>query len=516
MLSDKVSCLKFLHTVEAFFRADISHLSAEGCIIVLQNDDEMNRTFPLVAFLTLGLFSYNATGCSGDSAKKESATSKTISQDVADVGDISGPVTIIGRFKDVGPLEGKMLKLYETEGKDRFLLDSTIIENGAYRFDLDDAKIGMYRLGVSSLESAIGEIIISPNEKEITIDYRTPNFMNSMVYSGSDENKANLMLKSAKRSYDKKLSSIRKTKIAREEKLKRIFALDTSLDKMQDSLAGAYPGTFFAKMARQKQSPNRFDKNRYWDDIDFKDESMIRSTVLNDRIQDYMRNHASKENTKDDNRKGFYNGVDRIAQLVKERGSDRILEFMLYTISEGFYTSGMEDVSHYVIDNYFYGDACGDSEISELFKMKAAGIRKLQVGNNPPDFTLPSSSGGSVTMSEVASKNKYTLIMFWASFCHKCEAEIPLVNNSYRQFKSKGFEVISVSVDTNTSAWKKGISEKNPPGYNCSDVLGWAGPTTKDYRVTSTPVMFLIDKTGNLVLKPKSAGDINRFLSQNL
>ena len=106
--------------------------------------------------------------------------------------------------------------------------------------------------------------------------------------------------------------------------------------------------------------------------------------------------------------------------------------------------------------------------------------------------------------------------MFWASFCHKCEAEIPQVNAVYREYSKRGFEVISISVDTDKRSWQKGIDEKDPPGFNVSDVLGWAGKTTKDYRVSSTPVMFLIDKSGTLVQKPKSAGQLKSFLSSKL
>ena len=185
-------------------------------------------------------------------------------------------------------------------------------------------------------------------------------------------------------------------------------------------------------------------------------------------------------------------------------------------MSESFYKSGSPEVSHYVIDNYFYGDDCGDSEISDLFKMKAAGLRSLQVGNTPPDFVLPDVNGKNIRMSDVVKDNEYTLIFFWASFCHKCEEEIPVIKKFYPTYHPKGFEILGVSIDYSKKDWVEGIKKNNHPWLNVSDLTTWGGPVLKQYRVTKSPVMFLIDKSGKLVLRPESASEVKAFLTKNL
>jgi peroxiredoxin len=229
-----------------------------------------------------------------------------------------------------------------------------------------------------------------------------------------------------------------------------------------------------------------------------------------------MRLHASKEKSKEEPRLGFYNTVDMLATEIMQDGSDEVLEFVLYTLSEGFYSSNMEELSLYVVDNYFYGDACGDAEISELFKKKAAGIRKLQVGNTPPDFTLPNSKGKTVRFSEVATSNELTLVLFWASFCHKCEREIPEVKKVYRQYKSKGLEILAVSVDKERSDWLEGIESHGTEWLNVSDLKGWRSPVSEDFRVSSTPVMFLVNDKREIIAKPKSVKELDKVLSSRL
>ncbi|NJK82749.1 MAG: TlpA family protein disulfide reductase, partial [Saprospiraceae bacterium] len=52
-------------------------------------------------------------------------------------------------------------------------------------------------------------------------------------------------------------------------------------------------------------------------------------------------------------------------------------------------------------------------------------------------------------------KGKYTLLDFWASWCAPCREENPTLIQAYQQFKDKGFEILSISIDTNEGKWQK-------------------------------------------------------------
>jgi peroxiredoxin len=460
-----------------------------------------------------------AIGCANGTGNATEQTSKQesiSSKEIVEIGDIRGPMKITGTFSNAKSLDGRQITLYETEGKDRFALDSAIIQNGNFGFELEDVAIGLYRLGISKVEKTQGDIILNPEEAEIAISYPTANLLSGMTYSNSLENTAWTDYKKEKSKFDRDIKKINKSSVTIDVKREQIYARRKQFDQAQDNLADQHPRTFFAKMVRRLQSPMVMDRDHYWDDIDFKDESLIRSQVLNDRIMVFMQIHAREENLKSSGKQGFYNCVDRIADIVKERGSDRVLEFILYTMSESFYKSGSPEVSHYVIDNYFYGDDCGDSEISDLFKMKAAGLRNLEVGNTPPDFSLPDVNGKNIRFSEVVKENEYTLLLFWASFCHKCKEEIPMMKKFYPSASKKGFEILGVSIDYSRGSWIEGIKENDLPWLNVSDLSSWGGPVLKKFRVTKTPVMFLIDKNGTLVARPESAAEIEAFLKKNL
>ena len=124
--------------------------------------------------------------------------------------------------------------------------------------------------------------------------------------------------------------------------------------------------------------------------------------------------------------------------------------------------------------------------------------------------------GGSVNLMETAKANKYTLVMFWASWCHKCEQEIPELVNLYPNFNNKGFEAIGVSLDQARQTWTGVISQRGMQYPNVSQLQGWDSPIVKQYKITATPTYFLLNSQGEIVLKPERIFQVRDFLSKNL
>ena len=91
---------------------------------------------------------------------------------------------------------------------------------------------------------------------------------------------------------------------------------------------------------------------------------------------------------------------------------------------DGFYNTGKETICQYILDNYIFDEDCG-ANLSDVIRQRAQGIINLRVGNTPPNFRIADPNGKIVDLSEVVADHKYTLVMFWASWCHKCEQEIP-------------------------------------------------------------------------------------------
>lgn len=121
------------------------------------------------------------------------------------------------------------------------------------------------------------------------------------------------------------------------------------------------------------------------------------------------------------------------------------------------------------------------------------------VGAKAVDFTLPDVNGKPVSLSSY--KGKYVLIDFWASWCGPCRQENPNVVKAYNSFKSKGFDVLGVSLDRDKEDWTKAIAKDNLTWTHVSDLKYWDNEVAKLYGVQAIPANFLLDKEGNIIGK---------------
>jgi peroxiredoxin len=289
---------------------------------------------------------------------------------------------------------------------------------------------------------------------------------------------------------------------------KQAAAKELELSELQAKMIGEYPNTHFAKVLTWKQEPEKAEIGKYWDNIDFSDQSLIHGVVLSDRIQNFMRSFSKGEES------GFINCIATVAE--KAKADDIVLEFALNQMLVGFYESGMENICTYMIDNYINGDSCGDADLSNVIKSTAESIQKLSVGNTPPNIQMADMSGANVDLFKLAAKNKYTLVMFWSSWCEHCKGEAPEVKQCYDQWHAKGFEILGVSVDNVKVNWETAVKDR---GFTFPNVCGmklWDSKPAKDYRVTKTPVFYLLDSTGKIVLKPKGIREVQAFLTKNM
>lgn len=137
--------------------------------------------------------------------------------------------------------------------------------------------------------------------------------------------------------------------------------------------------------------------------------------------------------------------------------------------------------------------------------------RNLLVGKKAPAFTLSSINGDSVSLDQLIKKNKYVLLDFWASWCTPCRATNRNIAPLYADLKSKGIEVVSISVDENKELWKKAVqSDKIPWPQLISASM--KSEAVLNYNVQSLPSTFLIDKDGVIVKQGIEIDQLKKLL----
>jgi thiol-disulfide isomerase/thioredoxin len=107
------------------------------------------------------------------------------------------------------------------------------------------------------------------------------------------------------------------------------------------------------------------------------------------------------------------------------------------------------------------------------------------------------------------------LVDFWASWCLPCRNENPNVVKAYNKYKDKGFTVLSVSLDAESSkaAWLKAIASDGLTWTQISDLKGWKSEAAALYGVSSIPQNFLIDPNGVVIEKNLRGDDLQKKLA---
>ncbi len=136
-----------------------------------------------------------------------------------------------------------------------------------------------------------------------------------------------------------------------------------------------------------------------------------------------------------------------------------------------------------------YGEPTAVSSQAETALQTQGSIR---IGGPAPDFKLWNLQGQAVSLSDY--RGSVVFVNFWATWCGPCKVEMPAMERLYRDFQSKGLEILAVSTDAQGAVVTRPFQEK----------MGLTFPILHDsdytigrlYGARTLPMSFLIDRQG--------------------
>jgi len=126
------------------------------------------------------------------------------------------------------------------------------------------------------------------------------------------------------------------------------------------------------------------------------------------------------------------------------------------------------------------------------------GMKLLPEGSPAPVFKVKDIDGKDFDFADHSGERPY-IIVFWSIFCEPCREEMPIIEQVYGQFKSKGVEVLAVNLDG--APFLEGIKGYiRQYGYSFTVLLDELDGDTfriaDPYQVAGTPVLYLVDGKG--------------------
>ena len=197
-----------------------------------------------------------------------------------------------------------------------------------------------------------------------------------------------------------------------------------------------------------------------------------------------------------------------ISEYVKNNSENTLAPYLIYKYKWAFNLNELKKLEGLFSKDFnsgYYG------KLSEYINL----LERTDVGKDYIDFTLNNTDGQEITISDIVNNNKLVMIDFWASWCPDCRVENPNVVAVYNDFKDKGLEIVSVSLDTDKDAWLKGIKEDNLYWENhLSDLKGWNCVPASEYSVAFIPQNVLINNEGKIVAKNLNGEELKTFVSR--
>ncbi len=146
---------------------------------------------------------------------------------------------------------------------------------------------------------------------------------------------------------------------------------------------------------------------------------------------------------------------------------------------------------------------CADASVANA---SAKAVDKVApndvVGKKLPSFIGDLLDGG--TTSSASWKGKVTYLTFFASWCGPCQRELPELMALNTRFAGKGFQVISVGVDTDP---KKSEAFARKVGLDYPVIVDPKGEILGQFDVKSMPTTYIIGKDGTIKHKQVGFGD---------
>lgn len=198
-----------------------------------------------------------------------------------------------------------------------------------------------------------------------------------------------------------------------------------------------------------------------------------------------------------------------VAKFVKENPASYVSAFQLaQNFAYDVVPDQLEPLYNVLTDNI------KASHFGKAVKESLDAAKTTAVGSMAPDFTLNDINGKPVSLA--AYKGKYTLVDFWASWCGPCRQENPTVVKAYNAYKSKGFDILGVSLDEKKDKWEQAVKQDKLTWTHVSDLKGWESDVAALYGIKAIPMNYLLDRDGKIIARSLRGEDLIKKLSEIL
>jgi peroxiredoxin len=310
--------------------------------------------------------------------------------------------------------------------------------------------------------------------------------------------------------------------------------LNNAMEKYWQDESNRFKGTFLADFYRSMMVPSppdpvlppaaknpdsirwvygyNYTRDHYWDQFNFARAGMIRTPLFQEKLETYFKRLLIQMPD------SLINPMIRV--LEKSKQNEEVYKYvLLYLLNESLQSQimGMDKAFVVLSEKYVLNDkkSWPDSVTYSKIRERTAALKPNLIGNLAPELKLPDSEDNYYSLRQLNAR--FTILYFWEPDCSHCQKTTPSLNKDlYQKFKNNGVQVFAVLTQNNRDKWMKAIRE-----YNIQEWTNvWDPRYTSDFRrlydVTSTPIIFILDKNKKIIAKRLDVESSVKFLNAQL
>jgi len=424
---------------------------------------------------------------------------------------INAQRTITGKMQPNGEYEWMIL--YHMQGAKQNYIANADITDGEFSFNMADSlEVGIYRL-VYDLQNQLFVDVIYNNE-DIAFTFNPENPNQEIKFTASEENNLYYTYLNNIAVPQYQLDSLQVAYFNTSDK-NNISSLyqkkQINLSKIQQQFEGQSKGKLayhFIKASgrynpeKPIEKPTAYlksTKSHFFDNVDFMDKTLLNSTFITDKINDYI----FYLNASDDAYVNTQLKKEAIVTVITKIGDNYsmakdIEEVLLYNFTQ----QQNVPIVRFILDNY-YSKLPSSYQDSAFIKDVEAKI-KTALGNKAPNISWPDDN-----LHNLNGFDNY-VIVFWSTQCGHCLKEIPVLYDSLKDNAKTKVIAIGMEEKVSKPVWEKMVL--NYPNFiNVYGVNKWQNEFAQEYGIHSTPTYLVLDADKNIIAKPDDVGALKVF-----
>jgi thiol-disulfide isomerase/thioredoxin len=414
------------------------------------------------------------------------------------------------------PVQNSKKVFLEAFEKDQWqiLANSDLDVSGNVNLTLDPSHIGQYRLRFSGTGKPWTDFYINPKTLpksiDFTVDFSTLKGLPSSLFASSEQAdyvELSTLYSNLQLEYDS-YKSITHPAFLNKQKTINNNALEKA-EEVAKSEVYANLAPLFSR--RLPQDFVQFDSTMYFKhflgNVDYNNEVILFHYAFIRGLNQYF-NQLYKAYPKEYAQKFTDELLGRMGE------NEAVNQFLHNFILIKMLDYKNEDGLSYYLNNY--ADGCSDdASFSITTKNLIESLKNCSPGKKATELKYPNSEGKLISLEETCKKNKITLIMFWRSNCSHCEEFHPQLQEIYKKYHEKGFEVYAISIDKEEAPWKNHLLTHEQPWINVLPPMDKRPFLAKHYPAPSTPTLIALDSNMKVISRLIMRSKLENFLEEN-